>query len=64
MVHDVDPWVASIAGRCLAAQLENEGAPEAALEVVENLLDRLRGADLAGIYLLELSASRLQVLMT
>ena len=29
-----------------------------------NLLDRLRGADLAGIYLLELSTSRLQVLMT
>ena len=64
LVHDADPWVASIAGRCLAAQLENEGAPEAALEVVENLLDRLRGADLAGIYLLELRSSRLQVLMT
>ncbi len=64
LVHDADPWVACIAGRCLAAQLENEGAPEAALEVVENLLDRLRGADLAGIYLLELSTSRLQVLMT
>ena len=64
LVHDADPWVACIAGRCLAAQLENEGAPEAALEVVENLLDRLRGADLAGIYLLELRSSRLQVLMT
>ena len=64
LVHDADPWVAWIAGRCLAAQLENEGAPEAALEVVENLLDRLRGADLAGIYLLELRSSRLQVLMT
>ncbi|WP_246742147.1 AAA family ATPase [Actinomyces sp. HMT897] len=64
LVHDADPWVAWAAGRCLAAQLENEGAPEAALEVVENLLDRLRGADLAGIYLLELSTSRLQVLMT
>ena len=64
LVHDADPWVAWIAGRCLAAQLENEGMPEAALSIVENLLNRLRGADLAGIYLLELSSSRLQVLMT
>ena len=64
LVHDADPWVAWAAGRCLAAQLENEGAPEAALDVVENLLNRLRGADLAEIHLLELSSSRLQVLMT
>ena len=60
LVHDADPWVAWIAGRCLAAQLENEGMPEAApwTHRVENLADRLRGADLAGIYLLELSSSR------
>ena len=64
LVHDADPWVAWIAGRCLSAQLENAGMSEAALDVVENLLNRLRGADLAGIYLLELSSSRLQVLMT
>ena len=64
LVHDADPWVAWIAGRCLSAQLENAGMSEAALSVVENLLNRLRGADLAGIYLLELSSSRLQVLMT
>ena len=64
LVHDADPWVAWIAGRCLSAQLENAGMSEAALDIVENLLNRLRGADLAGIYLLELSSSRLQVLMT
>ena len=64
LVHDADPWVAWIAGRCLSAQLENAGMSEAALDIVENLLNRLREADLAGIYLLELSSSRLQVLMT
>ena len=64
LIDDADPWVAWIAGRCLSAQLENEGRPQAALDVVETLRGRLRGADLAGIYLLELSASRLQVLMT
>ena len=49
LAGDADPWVAWAATRCLAARQEDEGDPRASLETIEALLDRLHGADLAGI---------------
>ena len=64
LAHDADPWVAWAATRCLAAQQEDDGDPQASLRTIETLLDRLRRTDLAGIHLLELHLHRLQVLMS
>ena len=64
LIDDADPWVAWAATRCLAAQQEDDGDPQASLETIEALLGRLRGHDLAGIHLLELHLHRLQVLMS
>lgn len=64
LAGDADPWVAWAATRALAARQEDEGDPRASLEIIEALLDRLHGADLAGIHLLELHLHRLQVLMS
>ena len=64
LIGDADPWVAWAATRCLAAQQEDDGDPQASLETIEALLGRLHGHDLAGIHLLELHLHRLQVLMS
>ena len=64
LTGDADPWVAWAATRCLAAQQEDDGDPQASLETIEALLGRLHGHDLAGIHLLELHLHRLQVLMS
>ena len=64
LIGDADPWVAWAATRCLAAQQEDDGDPQAALRTIETLLGRLHGHDLAGIHLLELHLHRLQVLMS
>ena len=64
LAGDADPWVAWAATRALAARQEDEGDPRASLETIETLLGRLRGADLAGVHLLELHLHRLQVLMS
>ncbi len=64
LIADREPWVARAAGRCLATELENEGRPDAALDVIEALLDRLQGAGLAGIDMFELQTHRLQILMS
>ena len=64
LIGDADPWVAWAATRCLAAQQEDDGDPQASLRTIETLLDRLRRTDLAGIHLLELHLHRLQVLMS
>ena len=53
-----------MATRALAARQEDDGDPRASLETIETLLERLRGADLADIHLLELHLHRLQVLMS
>ena len=64
LIDDADPWVAWAATRCLAAQQEDDGDPQASLETIEALLGRLHSHDLAGIHLLELHLHRLQVLMS
>ena len=64
LIGDADPWVAWAATRCLAAQQEDDGDPQASLRTIEALLGRLHGNDLAGIHLLELHLHRLQVLMS
>ena len=64
LIDDADPWVAWAATRCLAAQQEDDGDPQASLRTIEALLGRLHGNDLAGIHLLELHLHRLQVLMS
>ena len=64
LIGDADPWVAWAATRCLAAQQEDDGDPQASLRTIETLLGRLHGNDLAGIHLLELHLHRLQVLMS
>ena len=64
LIGDADPWVAWAATRCLAAQQEDDGDPQASLGTIEALLGRLHGHDLAGIHLLELHLHRLQVLMS
>ena len=64
LARDADPWVAWAATRCLAAQQEDDGDPQASLETIEALLDRFHGNDVAGIHLLELHLHRLQVLMS
>ena len=64
LIDDADPWVAWAATRCLAAQQEDDGDPQASLGTIEALLGRLHGHDLAGIHLLELHLHRLQVLMS
>ena len=64
LARDADPWVAWAATRCLAAQQEDDGDPQASLRTIETLLGRLHGNDLAGIHLLELHLHRLQVLMS
>ncbi|WP_315217320.1 AAA family ATPase [Actinomyces dentalis] len=64
LAGDADPWVAWAATRALAARQEDEGDPRASLKTIETLLDRLHGADLAGVHLLELHLHRLQVLMS
>ena len=51
LTGDADPWVAWAATRCLAAQQEDDGDPQASLETIEALLGRLHGHDLAGIHL-------------